>query len=184
MQNRNRNARARGRGRAPAAPPPWVPFVGGWLTGAVCVLAANPLWTLLGDLVRAPAPVAAATAPEMRWQFDEALRETEVPVAAPPAPATAAPAARAAQPAAVAVSRERPMLLQAGSFRGRDDAERLRGELLQRGFTAVNVSEARIDGAQYHRVMLGPFTSAAEMRAARAKLSTAHITALETGVAP
>jgi hypothetical protein len=57
-------------------------------------------------------------------------------------------------------------LLQAGSFRQREDADRRRAELLLLGLEP-SVEEARGDNGRWYRVYLGPYTSRSEMSKAR-----------------
>ena len=57
-------------------------------------------------------------------------------------------------------------LLQAGSFRQRDDADRRRAELLLLGLEP-RVEEASGDNGRWFRVYLGPFDSRGEMSRAR-----------------
>ena len=64
-----------------------------------------------------------------------------------------------------------PYLLQAGSFRQRDDADRRRAELLLLGLEP-KVEEASSDNGRWFRVYLGPFESHAAM--ARARSLTAN----------
>ena len=57
-------------------------------------------------------------------------------------------------------------LLQAGSFRQREDADRRRAELLLLGLEP-RVEEARGDNGRWYRVYLGPYDSRAKMAKAR-----------------
>jgi hypothetical protein len=57
-------------------------------------------------------------------------------------------------------------LLQAGSFRQREDADRRRAELLLLGLEP-RVEEARGDNGRWYRVYLGPYESRAKMAKAR-----------------
>ena len=57
-------------------------------------------------------------------------------------------------------------VLQAGSFRQRDDADRRRAELLLLGLEP-RVEEARGDNGLWYRVYLGPYDSRAKMARAR-----------------
>ena len=57
-------------------------------------------------------------------------------------------------------------LLQAGSFRQREDADRRRAELLLLGLEP-QVEEATGDNGRWYRVYLGPYSSRSEMSRAR-----------------
>lgn len=57
-------------------------------------------------------------------------------------------------------------LLQAGSFRNREDADRRRGELLLLGLEP-QIEETDGDNGRWYRVFLGPFTSKSAMAKAR-----------------
>jgi len=118
----------------------------------VVVLAA---WMLAPKILRprdhvagAPAPAALAAAPNA----------TRPPV---PAPAAAAPPRPAHGPA-----------LQVGAFLSAASAEALRQQLAPR-FGDAYVSNVDRDGATYHRVRFGGFTSEADLRAAETALREA-----------
>ena len=57
-------------------------------------------------------------------------------------------------------------LLQAGSFRQREDAERRRAELLLLGLEP-KIKESNRDTGLWHRVYLGPFSSQQDMTKTR-----------------
>lgn len=65
-------------------------------------------------------------------------------------------------------------LLQAGSFRAAEDAERLRVNLLLLGFD-VETHPVDLDGNVWHRVMVGPFASPSDLRHAQARLRAEEI---------
>ncbi|SAI66532.1 cell division protein FtsN [Bordetella ansorpii] len=96
--------------------------------------------------------------------------------AAPAAPA-AKPAAPAAKPAAAAPSTAKPAAaqpsgnyyLQAGAFRGQQDAEALRARILLLGMP-VSVQRAESNGSQINRVRVGPFAKLDDMNRARSRL--------------
>ncbi|WP_281646177.1 SPOR domain-containing protein [Parendozoicomonas sp. Alg238-R29] len=63
-------------------------------------------------------------------------------------------------------------LLQAGSFRSAQDADRLRAQLILTGFEA-RIEKVKVRGGeQWHRVQLGPFNSETEVRAVRQQLAS------------
>ncbi len=62
-------------------------------------------------------------------------------------------------------------LLQAGSFRREQDADRLRAELLLQGLDA-RIKKVRVEnGNEWHRVQVGPFASSNQMQQARTTLA-------------
>lgn len=61
-------------------------------------------------------------------------------------------------------------MLQAGSFRSFDDAEKVRVRLLLKDLNAKVTSSDDKNGRKWHRVMVGPFTSRSKMARARSML--------------
>lgn len=61
-------------------------------------------------------------------------------------------------------------LLQAGAFRGREDADGMRGRLALLGFEA-RVAEAEVNGQTMYRVRVGPFAQLDDMNNARARMA-------------
>ncbi len=68
-------------------------------------------------------------------------------------------------------------LLQAGSFRQRDDADRRRAELLLLGLDP-KVEETNGDNGRWYRVYVGPFTSHSKMAKARSLTANQNIDTL------
>lgn len=58
-------------------------------------------------------------------------------------------------------------MLQAGSFRNADDADRLRAKLLLEGLTVNTSKVTNQNGDIWHRVMVGPFTSRSKLNHAQ-----------------
>jgi cell division protein FtsN len=83
------------------------------------------------------------------------------------------PAADVSKPPA-ANSAPEPLLLQAGSFRQREDAERRRAELLLLGL-AAKVEETSNANGHWFRVYLGPFDSHESMTKARGLMANQNI---------
>ena len=65
-------------------------------------------------------------------------------------------------------------LLQAGSFRDQEDADRLRAKLILQGFEVV-VRQVEQASGTWHRVIAGPFESEREMIRARNRLAEANV---------
>ncbi len=69
-------------------------------------------------------------------------------------------------------------LLQAGSFRNEDSAQRLRAEFTLQGFD-VKVQPGKLDsGEVWYRVMIGPFNSKSALRQAQRKLAAEDVDTL------
>ncbi|MFZ5724486.1 MAG: SPOR domain-containing protein [Pseudomonadota bacterium] len=105
-------------------------------------------------------------------------------VATPPPTPTAEEKAAAKPPAsAPATTTPAPAaggkyLLQAGSFRTRDEADRRRAQLLLSGLP-VSVQGAKLaNGETWHRVMVGPFTDEAAMLKAQKQLAAMKVDTL------
>jgi cell division septation protein DedD len=144
---------------APLTSPPWVWF----LTGLVCgVFLCGLTWLAFqqedaGPGETALAPTAPeAQRPEPRFDFYTLLPEQRVEIDLDPETiATASPAARPDR-----------YLLQAGSFKQAEDADRRRAQLLLLGLDA-HVEEASGDNGRWFRVYIGPFDSRSKLAHAR-----------------
>lgn len=86
------------------------------------------------------------------------------------------PAREPARPAANATPREY-YLLQAGSFRQREDADRRRAELLLLGLEPA-IEESKGENGRWFRVYLGPFDSRSKMSKARSLTAAQNIDTL------
>lgn len=73
-------------------------------------------------------------------------------------------------------------LLQVGAFPNAADAESLKAKLALQGFVA-SVQAVKVSGQTYHRVRLGPFSSATALQSTQQRLSGAgiHAIALKEG---
>ena len=74
----------------------------------------------------------------------------------------------------VAVKEDYAYILQAGSFRSKDDADRLRAELILQGMVVFTKEVEQASGT-WHRVLVGPFDSELPMTRARRALAEADI---------
>ena len=72
----------------------------------------------------------------------------------------------------------REFLLQAGSFTNDEDAQRLRASLSLLGLNCATAAVTLSSGAVRHRVIVGPFASAAETQRAMTRLRDQNIDAL------
>lgn len=115
----------------------------------------------------APAPPARAAKP--RFEFYSILPEMEVPVSAEALPERG--------------TREPPRgdgnyLLQVGSFRGADEAERLKANLALLGLEAA-IQTVSVDGRKtWHRVRIGPFSDLQEAYRVRDRLAREELEAI------
>jgi len=69
-------------------------------------------------------------------------------------------------------------VLQVGSFKNVDDADRLRGELILMGME-VSVKEVEAKATLWHRVIVGPFDSKLKLVRTRTRLAGANIESLQ-----
>jgi cell division protein FtsN len=99
---------------------------------------------------------------------------TSAPSAAPPAAVAVPPAAvtpptaPAADPAPAAD--KSAYLLQAGAFKGQEDAESMKVKLALIGFEARIVT-AEVNGVTFYRVRVGPYAQIEDMNRARSRLA-------------
>lgn len=109
-----------------------------------------------------------AAPPKPRFDFYTMLPEQEIEVDQP-----------ATQPSRNAAPAEPDAyyLLQAGSFRQREDADRRRAELLLLGLEPT-VEEAQGENGRWFRVYLGPFESRSKMSRARSLTAAQNIDTL------
>jgi cell division protein FtsN len=164
--NKNRGGRkkpatsASHRKNKPAAPAPWAWFLAGLFCG---VFLSGLTW--LASQQPDPAVVAANSAaepedrPKPRFDFYTLLPEQRIDVDIEP------------EAMATATAGEDEYLLQAGSFKQPEDADRRRAQLLLLGLEAT-VEEATTDTGRWFRVYIGPFES--RSRVARARSVTAQ----------
>jgi cell division protein FtsN len=106
-----------------------------------------------------PAPVAPAPASAAKPAASTPAPIVSLPPAAAPKAATPAPAASG-----------EVYFLQAGAYKQSADAEAARARVLLLGLKAV-VQRAEVNGAQWYRVRVGPYTKLDDMNRARVKLA-------------
>jgi cell division protein FtsN len=82
---------------------------------------------------------------------------------------------RAADP--VKIERPGVYVLQAGSYRKQEEADRIRAQLDKQGITA-SVQRVAVDDDVWHRVRIGPLTDLTELNRLRARLRAADFDAL------
>jgi cell division protein FtsN len=114
-----------------------------------------------------PAAAAPTAGPRPRFEFFEVLPQQTIEVEVDPAQL---PQSGSAPEGAV-------YLLQAGSFRQAEDADRRRAELLLLGLEP-RVEETSGSNGRWFRVLLGPFESRSRMAAARSLTAQQNIDTL------
>ncbi len=144
----NRSAASRQR------PAPGQPPVERREVATVTAPPATPSQQVLPPAGVAPAIVAGATA------------SAPIRMATPTAP----PSAPAPQAAVASTERGATYLLQAGAFRGPDDADAMKLRLALMGLEAQIVT-ADVNGTTLHRVRVGPYDGLDAMNRARARLA-------------
>jgi cell division protein FtsN len=73
-----------------------------------------------------------------------------------------------------AAAKKGAYVLQAGSYRKFEDADRVRAQLALQGIES-NVQRVAIDSDTWHRVRIGPITDAAELDRVRTRLKEAEV---------
>ena len=111
-----------------------------------------------------PAPAPAGAPPE--YDFYKMLPEQEVEV---PPPTPAATRSLSTLP-------QGEVVLQAGSFKSQDQADKLKGRLAMYGVEA-NIQRFALEDETWYRVRIGPIGTVEELEAVRAKLAEADIEA-------
>lgn len=158
--------------------PPWFLLGGGLLIGVVSVLAFNVAkeveWhTLLGH---AQPPKTAASKPVVTPRFDFYTilpsQEVVVPDPEPSAKKEPEPGDKQAPPVPEGV-----YYLQVGSFRGLDDANGMRAQVILLG-TEASIQSVTIDRDTWHRVRVGPYKDPARLREVRQRLRDNRIDTL------
>jgi len=112
------------------------------------------------ERIEARQPDNAASTPEVRFEFDELLRNSEVVSTPEDYPATF----EDEQP-----NQTTQYLLQAASFRDSEDADTLRAQLLLLSLP-TRVDQVQLDNGRWYRVTVGPFSSQADAQRAMTRL--------------
>jgi cell division protein FtsN len=172
-----------------SAPPPrrWVWFGAGLCAGSAATAALFLIEPNPGSLVPAVAttPGEGTAASTPRFEFYTLLPEKEIAIPEaeiapdPPSPPAASPARVASAPGAGNVqSAGTRYLLQVGSFRSLEDADRLKARLAFMGLEP-SIQTVSIDGAEtWHRVRVGPFGGRSEVSEARRRLKENQLDSL------
>lgn len=112
-----------------------------------------------------PAPAERKKEQQQSFQFYDMLPESEV----------VPPKVEEYDPGPTAAERQYRYLVQTGSFKGHDDAERQRAQIAFQGLRA-NIEKVTLDsGTIWYRVNVGPFDSRSKMNSAVDKLVSISI---------
>ena len=125
-----------------------------------------------GDATEGAAASGNAPAGSDRFDFYEMLPKFEVVV-----PEKERDVKREGDVSTVKVDRPGVYVLQAGSYRGLDDAERVRAKLSRLGIDA-QVQRVAVDADVWHRVRIGPVSDLEKLNRMRRQLRAADIDAL------
>lgn len=170
--------------------PGWVWLFTGVVSGLFIAflfhLGQTQLEHQAGNAPRSASQPEPATPPKTeekgpRFDFYAVLPQMEVivPKGEDDAPAPARNNDRTSTPNAEVPSRHNEhFLLQAGSFRRSQDADRRRAELILQGYEARVQPVSLESGDTWHRVMIGPFNNVNALHRAQDKLATAGIETL------
>jgi hypothetical protein len=150
-------------------------FVTGFLGGAFITFLATlgylkpPGEILATDEVR-PKAEPQASVEEMQWNFYEIFPKLDVPIVE-----------EYAETGKKAVADSSRWTLQAGSFKDSIDADQRRATLILMGMD-VSIQEVKVAGANWYRIMVGPFDSQLERNRAQNKLAQAEIATISTKI--
>lgn len=152
----------------------WRSYFAGLLSGVfLCFLLYLGTMPAADGPEPGPSPEAAASTPvpaeppKPRFDFYTMLPQQTIDGPVEPAEVTSPPSGSAGE----------SYLLQAGSFRQREDADRRRAELLLLGLDP-KVEETNSDNGRWFRVYLGPFSSHSQMTRARSLTAAQDIDTL------
>ncbi|AHK79301.1 sporulation protein [Ectothiorhodospira haloalkaliphila] len=112
-------------------------------------------------------PAAPQTESRHRFEFYTLLPELEVVVPEPRVDPPSAPGGQPPPPSRVEEPGE--YILQAGSFRGSQDADRMRASLAMLGVEA-SIRQVEVNNDTWHRVQVGPFSDLDQLNRIRDRL--------------
>ncbi|MDA0790351.1 MAG: SPOR domain-containing protein [Proteobacteria bacterium] len=115
-----------------------------------------------------PSSAASPEIEEMQWDFYEIFPRSEVPIIEQPGGNGSGPRAP---------EKTFAYILQAGSFRSAKDADQLRAELILMGLDAFT-RKVKVNGEDWHRVIVGPLDAKLDLNRAQDKLAQAQIAAI------
>ena len=167
-------------------------FGAGTLFGVVLTVALiygpDLMPTVIGE-AQANAPMSQPSQPALTYEFMNLLPNEEVVTDVTPfdvtnVQETDTSPTNSTVPAGTTRGSAREYLLQAASFRNRDEADTMRAELLLEGMKTVVNTVSNPSGGAWHRVMVGPFSSKRDMERTLTKLRSKDISALPVAHTP
>ena len=138
-------------------------LVGAFITFLIALFYLKPSGGILATDGGKPKAEPLANDDRMQWDFYEIFPKSVVPVVEE----------YTKTGAKVIVDNSR-WILQAGSFKEAIDADERRATLILMGLD-VSIQEVKVDGASWHRIIVGPFDSGLERSRAQNKLAQAEI---------
>lgn len=160
-----------------APQPGWVWGLGGLAAGLTVALLVHVYHQDRGGvaglegLLPEPPAAGAPSRPAPQFEFYRLLPQQEVVVPEPePLPPRETPSDAAAEPVTESASSSARYLLQAGSFRSGEDAERLKARLALLGIEAGIQTVELAGGETWHRVRVGPLPAGERLNQVRARL--------------
>lgn len=120
--------------------------------------------TIAKTTQKAIEPVKQIKEEAPRFEFYELLKENEVEVNVTPTPASE--------------KKKYLYIVQAGSFRNKEDAERMRAQLILNNLTNTTTDSINTQNGTWHRVNVGPFSSRSKLEKARDTLASMNIQGL------
>ncbi len=129
---------------------------------------------------------AEETPPRPRFDFYTILPEMEIPApepdpeargVPPPRPARGAETVPAPAPTPALPSADGSYVLQLGSFRNREDADRLRARITMLGFEP-HIQTVNINGSDWYRVRIGPYHNSIRITELRHRLRSNGLDAM------
>ena len=146
-------------------------FLTGLIAGAfITFLAAlwylKPTGNTMADHQGKPKAETGVKIEEMQWDFFEIFPKLVVPIVQ-----------EYTETGDKTIVDESRWILQAGSFQDSRDADQRRAALILMGLD-VSIHEVSVAGANWHRIMVGPFDSQLERNRAQNKLAQVEIAAI------
>ncbi|MFP6804252.1 MAG: SPOR domain-containing protein [Pseudomonadales bacterium] len=141
-------------------------LVGAFITFLIALCYLKPSEGILATDGGKPRAEPQANDDGMQWDFYEIFPKSVVPVVEE--------YTKTGKKVIVDNSR---WVLQAGSFKDAIDADERRASLILMGLD-VSIQEVKVDGANWHRIIVGPFDSVLERSRAQNKLAQAEISSI------
>lgn len=181
MPKTQAKARRKGQQRGPRTGTGGRPFLSGFVSGAIVgavaalALAYWPVDITGGDVSAPDGAAESASLPTVDFEFMYRLpKERVITNVEPYVPASDQPVTEPSQ-----ADPAKEYLLQAAAFRGRDEANAMRAQLILATNMGAEIESARDQsGRTWHRVYVGPFVDKAEMQRTLARLQEMDVSAV------